>query len=199
MINRIAFQNRLNTHNLFKNPNAGQLQGLNAILDEWEANPSLKDLRWLAYILGTIYHEVDKKMQPIEEYSKGQGKPYGQKLKYGGGPNKRVAYSKPDKIYYGRGLTQNTWYEIYEKLTKATRAKAEGWDFLNHPELLLQMKPSVWASFYAMTTGLYTGRKLSHYFDGPLEDWDGARKIVNGTDKAGMIASYAQKFYECLK
>ena len=148
MINRIAFINRLNTQNLFRNPFPGQLQGLNAILDEWEANPNLTDLRWLAYILGTVYHEVDKTMQPIEEYGRGKGKPYGQKIKYGGGPNKRVPYSNQDKIYYGRGLTQNTWYEIYEKLAKAPRAKAEKWDFLNNPELLLAMKPSVWATFY---------------------------------------------------
>lgn len=197
MINRIQFQNRLRTKQLYqKDLTEGQLQGLNAILDEWEVNKHLIDIRWLAYILATVYHETDKTMQPIAEYGKGRGKPYGNKFKYGGGPGKRVAYTQPDKLYYGRGHTQNTWYEIYDRLTKANK---NGWDFLNDPDLLLLMRPSIWATFYGMTTGLYTGRKLAHYFDHQLEDAVNARKIINGTDKAELIALYYRRFLECLK
>lgn len=197
MINRITFQNRLKTNQLYPNPlTQGQLQGFNALIDAWEAFPAFVDIRWLAYIMATVYHEVNKTMQPIAEYGKGKGKPYGNKFKYGGGPGKRVVYTTPDKLYYGRGHVQNTWYEIYEKLTNANKF---GWDFLNDPDLLLTMKPSVWATFYGMTTGLYTGRKLAHYFDGKKEDPLNARKIINGTDKAELIALYYHRFMECLK
>ena len=197
MINRIVFINKLRTTQLYNHDlSAGQLQGMTAILDEWESNPNYKDIRWLSYILATVYHETARTMQPIEEWGKGKGKPYGSKLKYGKGPNKRVPYTTPDKLYYGRGHTQNTWYEIYEKLTKANK---NGWDFLNEPELLLLMKPSIWATFYGMTTGLYTGRKLAHYFDGSTEDAINARRVINGTDKAELIKLYYQRFMECLR
>ena len=35
------------------------------------------DLRWLAYMLATTFHETARTMQPIEEYGKGKGKTYG--------------------------------------------------------------------------------------------------------------------------
>lgn len=196
MINRIAFINRLKTNQLYANPLLkGQQDGLMAMIDEWEAR-RLTDIRWLAYILATVYHETGRTFQPIEEWGKGYGRPYGKKLKYGGGPNKRVPYDKPDQLYYGRGHTQNTWFEIYEKLTKANK---NGWDFLNEPDLLLTMKPSVWATFHGMLTGLYTGKKLSDYFNSTTEDWVNARRIINGTDRAELIALYAKRFLECLK
>lgn len=192
----IATFNKLHSSGLFRNINKGQVQGIEAIINECQLQ-GVTDPREIAYILATVYHEVNKTMQPIEEYGRGAGKPYGLKLKYGKGPNKREEYSLPNKIYYGRGLTQNTWYEIYEKLSKTQKAKAEGWDFLNKPELLLSLTPSVWATVYAMRTGLYTGRKLSQYFN-TKTDWVGARAIINGQDKAKLIAGYAQKFLNCI-
>ena len=43
-----------------------QVEGVEAILDEWEANHARKDDRWLAYMLATTHHETDRKMWPIE-------------------------------------------------------------------------------------------------------------------------------------
>lgn len=158
-----------------------QVEGFEAFLNEWEAQ-KLTDVRWLAYILATVWHETAKTMQPIEEYGKGKG------LKYGKPASNGI-------IYYGRGHTQNTWETNYIKLTKASPI----YDFHNKPELLLQMKPSIWATFYAMKTGLYTGKKLSDYFGGVNDNPIGARKIVNGTDKAELIAGHHNKFLEALK
>lgn len=174
-----------------------QVDGIDAILNEWEQQ-GLKDVRWLAYILGTVYHETAATMQPIEEYGKGRKYDYGKKLKYGKGPGRRTPYDKPDKLFYGRGHTQNTWYENYDALTKAAKKAGKPWDFLNNPELLLQMEPSLWATFYAMQTGLYTGKKLINYFEGEKADWINARKIINGTDKAELIAGYSKLFYAAI-
>ena len=178
--------------------NQGQVQGMEAILREWEAQ-QLTDLRWLAYILATAYHETAKTMQPVEEYGKGHGHDYGKRLKMGGGPGKRIPYETPDKIFYGRGHTQNTWYENYQRLTKAAAVQGKNWDFLNNPELLLQMEPSIWATFFAMRVGLYTGKKLSDYFNENIEDWVNARRIINGVDCAVIIGEYAKEFYEAVK
>lgn len=175
-----------------------QLAGMEALLNEWERQ-KLTDLRWLAYILATTYHETARTMQPIEEFGKGRNMDYGKKLKMGKGPGKRVPYTTPDKLYYGRGHTQNTWFENYEKLTRAAAKQGFDWDFLNKPELLLQMEPSIWATFFAMQTGLYTGKALMHFFNDTTEDWKNARKIINGLDKADQIATQAKVFFAALQ
>lgn len=43
-----------------------QVDGCNVILDEWEKR-QLTDLRWLAYILGTAFHETATRMEPVIE------------------------------------------------------------------------------------------------------------------------------------
>lgn len=178
--------------------NQGQVHGMEAILREWEVQ-QLTDLRWLAYILGTTFHETARTMQPIAEFGKGKNYDYGKKLKMGGGPGKRIPYALPDKLYYGRGHTQNTWYENYERLTKGAKTLGKDWDFLINPELLLEMEPSIWATYFAMQVGLYTGKKLKNYFNDKKEDWVNARRIINGTDKADLIAGYGKKFIGALK
>ena len=191
MINRTNFYISIKL-NLFKEISDKQKQGMDAILDYWENN-GFHDGRHLAYIFATAYHETARTMQPIEEYGKGKTRPYGRKQKYSG-----EKYTTPDNIYYGRGHTQNTWFEIYEKLTKLAKKQGKDWDFLNNPELLLQMEQSVWATFTAMETGLYTGKKLSDYFNDTKEDPIGARRIINGTDKAELIAGYYYKFLNAI-
>jgi len=140
----------------------------------------------LAYVLATAYHETAATMQPIEEFGKGRNRNYGHKVRYNGKP-----YTDPDKIFYGRGYTQNTWIDNYEKLTKANN---RGWDFVNNPELLLQPEPSAWATIYAMTTGLYTGRKLGHYLNTEIKDPINARRIINGLDCTYKIKEYYDIF-----
>jgi hypothetical protein len=175
-----------------------QVGGMEAFFAEWERQ-QLTDARWLAYMMATAFHETAGTMQPIEEFGKGKGKPYGQKLKMGGGPGRRIPYTTPDKIYYGRGHTQNTWYENYDALTRAAQKAGHDWDFLNNPELLLQMEPSIWATFYAMQRGLYTGATLLRFFNDTSEDWVNARKIINGLDRADTIAGYGKTFFAALK
>lgn len=165
-----------------------QVDGFEAVFNEYERLNI--PIEFLFYILATIWHEVGGTMQPIEEIGKGKGLKYGKRVWYDG----RI-YTDIPHIFYGRGHTQNTWRDIYLKLTQAN---TKGWDFVNHPELLLTMECSVWATFYAMITGLYTGRKLSHYFTNSISDAVGARKIINGTDKAQLIASYYDKFKKAI-
>lgn len=86
------------------------MDGLNAILNEWEKNYSSKDDRWLAYMLATAHHETDRRIQPIEEYGKGKGRPYGKNIKMNG-----TRYNDTANLFYGRGFVQLTWYENYQK------------------------------------------------------------------------------------
>jgi hypothetical protein len=196
----VNFFTKIKDAGLFKMILKAQQASIEAIFSECQKQ-GVTDLRQIAYILATAYHESYNpkdpltRLTPLEEIGKGAGRDYGKKLKYGNGPGKRVPYTSPDKIYYGRGFTQNTWYEIYENLTKANPFN---WDFLNHPELLLSITQSAWATVYAMRKGLYTGRKLSDYINDQKTDFINARRIINGTDKAELIAGYASKFLQAL-
>lgn len=169
-----------------------QFEGIEAVLNEAERRQTPDE--HLAYIFATIYHETDKTMQPIEEYGKGAKKPYGKKVKYNKQP-----YFVPDKIYFGRGLTQNTWFEVYESLTRLAKIQGKDWDFLNNPDLLLKMEQSIWATFEGMTKGIYTGKRLRDYFNAKINDPVNARRIINGTDKAKLISEYYNVFLKALQ
>ncbi len=46
--------------------------------------------------------------------------------------------------------------------------------------------------------GDFTGKALEEYFNASKTDWINARRIINGKDKAELIASYAEKFYTAI-
>jgi hypothetical protein len=49
-----------------------------------------------------------------------------------------------------------------------------------------------------MVLGTFTGRKLADYFHCEVADWRRARRIINGRDKAALIAGHAKAFYGAL-
>lgn len=166
----------------------GQVEGLSAILNEWEENYSKEDDRWLAYMLATAHHETDRSIEPIEEYGKGKGRKYGNRRKLNGG-----SYHDTENLFYGRGFVQLTWYENYEKAGKKLKI-----DLLKKPELALEPKYATKIMFLGMTEGWFTAKKLSTYFNTKNDDWEKARRIINGMDKANLIASYAKKYYSSI-
>jgi hypothetical protein len=183
-----------------------QVDGQNDIIDVWETLPSrfpdlALDLRWLAYMLATTYHETSQEMWPIEEYGKGAG----------------MAYGKPDpetgQTYYGRGYVQLTWKDNYQRAT--TELELTGLDDLVwHAANALD--PVIAAK--VMYRGMYRGwfrsdskgpQTLPRYFSATADDAYTAREIING-DKATipswsygesigiLIAGYHQKFLSAL-
>lgn len=165
-----------------------QYDGIEAIAYRWRTS-GFKDIRWLAYMLATVYHETAATMYPIEEYGKGRGRVYGKKIK-----QSREPYEKPDQIYYGRGYVQLTWYENYERMGELLNLP-----LLEQPELALQPKIAADIMFEGMTKGSsgrgdFTGVSLENYFNATKDDPINARRIINGLDKAELIASYYQRF-----
>lgn len=183
MIDRGKFYTSVRTD--FGRLKQSQVDGFEAILNEWE-DSTLTDRRWLAYMLGTAWHETAKTMQAIEEYGKGKGRVYGKKD------------PKTGKAYYGRGFVQLTWAANYKKMGAIL-----GIDLYNHPELALDTGIAVKIMFEGMTTGEsfkgdFTGKHLGMYFHDITADWRNARKIINGLDRADLIAKYAKDFYIAL-
>lgn len=129
----------------------------------------------LAYILATVQHETAGTFQPIEEYGKGKGRNYGEEIN--------------GHRYYGRGYVQLTWLNNYKVLGEKL-----GLDLVNNPELALNKEIALKIMFIGMEEGLFTGRKLSQYFNDVCEDPISARKIINGKDKAKQIAELYRNF-----
>lgn len=138
---------------------------------------------WLAYALATAWHE--SRLKPIEEWGKGKGRDYGKVNATGKAP-------------YGRGLVQLTWHGNYE------RADAElslGGALVKNYDLALDPAIAVQIMVRGMAKGWFTGKSLGTYIgtgDGTLDDFTGARRIINGTDKAALIAGYAVKIQDAL-
>lgn len=179
-----------------------QVIGINRYVDAMDQDKGITYAQ-AAYVLATVWHETDAKMSPIEEYGKGKGRVYGTWYKNSkgqlyafknGSRDSVYLQSEYPHLYYGRGDTQNTWYDNYEKLSKVFDV-----DFLQHPELLLTKEWSTKATIYSMKVGLYTGRKLSDYIYQSKKDFVNARRIINGTDRANKIAKYAEIFEYALR
>jgi hypothetical protein len=156
-----------------------------------------------AYMLATTWHETAARMLPIEEYGKGKNRTYGTWYRNSIGAlhsfidgSKRSAYLHSDYpyLYYGRGYVQLTWYFNYENASKKI-----GVDFLNNPDLVMNKNHAVKIMIQGMKEGWFTGRKLSDYIYQSKKDYEGARRIINGTDKAKLIAGYAETFEKALR
>lgn len=164
-------------HNPFPNSlDQKQVDGMEALLDEGKSLGI--DRRWLAYILGTAFHETARRMQPIEEFGKGAGRPYGR-------PDPQTG-----KTYYGRGFVQLTWKANYRKMGEIV-----GVDLVSHPEKALDLKIATKIIFEGMIRGSFSGRKLAEYLNASKSDWYHARKIVNGLDRAELVDKYSKAFY----
>lgn len=192
-MNRQTFYNSIRASLFNGRLTLKQVKGINFKLDAFD-RLKITDDRWRAYMLATSYHETAKTMQPIEEYGKGKGRPYGGKIKYN-----RQPYSVPDQIYYGRGDVQLTWYENYELMGKLLCIP-----LLEQPELALNPEISARIMIEGMTKGKssrgdFTGVSLETYFNSTKSDPINARRIINGLDKAELIAGYYYKFLEAIK
>lgn len=159
-----------------------QVDGMVAIAEGW-AKYGDGDKGKLAYVFATAFHESAQTMQAIREYGRGKGKKYG----------------KPDesgKAPYGRGLVQLTWRENY---IKADIKLGLGGKLADNYDLALDPAISVRILITGMMEGWFTGKKLSDYIDGDMQQFASARKIVNGTDRASLIADHAKTFLKALE
>lgn len=152
-----------------------QVDGLLRILDECEKR-AVTDKGQIAYILATAFHETGATMQPIKEYGG---------LKY--------LKSKKYWPFYGRGYVQITWEANYRDWGKRL-----GVDMVANPDLALDPARAATILVEGSRLGTFTGKKLSDFIKGEKRDFVGARKIINGRDKAKMIAGYAEKFLAAL-
>jgi hypothetical protein len=136
---------------------------------------------WAAYVLATAVHETAGQLRPIPEYGKGHGKAYGQPGRNGG------------QVPYGRGDVQLTWDRNYER---ADRELGLGGALIANYELALDPEISKRICVAGMAGGWFTEKRLADYLQevADADQFANARRIVNGTDRARLIAGYALTF-----
>lgn len=197
MIDNSKFFNKINSTIFNKKLNESQKQGMSSLLAEWEKR-KLPDVRLLAYILATAYHETATTMQPIKEYGGVAYLTSNYDIK-GSNPSrarKMGNTSAGDGVKYcGRGYVQLTWKSNYARFSKEI-----GIDIVSDPDKAMQDDV---ASKICMTGLLdarcsFTGVVLTKYINLKSTDYINARRTVNGTDKASMISNYAVQFHGAL-
>lgn len=149
-----------------------QVDGLNAILDAWETEAYSVDLRWCANGMAQTYHETGATMQPIEEWGKGEGQPYG------------VPDPETGETYYGRGFIQLTWRENYRRADDELLFVGP-LSLEYNPEKALDYDVASEVMFRGMCEGWFRSddegpHNLARYFNVDTDDAYNARDIING-------------------
>ncbi len=187
-----------------------QVDGVNALLDACSAN-AVTDPRQVAYVLATPVIETGGRFEPISEdlrYSAdGLLKTFGKYFsaadaaRYARNPQAIANRAYANRIgngdeasgdgwrFHGRGYVQITGRANYCRFGKIL-----GIDLIGSPDLALQSDVAAKIAVVGMRDGLFTDRKLSDYITASRCDYVGARRIINGQDRAQDTAGYADRF-----
>lgn len=160
------------------------------IIDACKADGVLRNQ--CAYVLATAYHETAHTMKPV--YERG-AKAYFNKYEPGTKIGKVLgnAVKGDGYLFRGRGYVQLTGRTNY---ARAGRELAI--DLLRQPDLALLSTNAAQIIVLGMVEGWFAGKKLNTYIAASKSDFANARRIINGTDKAALIAGYAQQYDDLL-
>ncbi len=186
MMNRKVFFDHIHAEPFGGYLSGSQVSGVSGILDVWDRRGGGDD-RHLAYALATTFLETARTMQPIEEYGHGKGRAYG------------VPAGPWHLVYDGRGDVQLTWEANYAKATGRLKALGFNVDLERHPEQAMRPDVAAMILIVGMAEGWFTGSNLGHWFSPTVDDPVGARRIINGTDKAEVVAGYHRQFLAAIR
>lgn len=147
------------------------------IIAECERNGLLRTQ--IAYVLATAYWETAHTVEPVvEAFWKSED------------------WRKKNLRYYpwhGRGYVQLTWERNYQVASDKL-----GVDLIANPNGALNPDIACRVLVVGMIEGWFTGRKLTDYITEEKKDYRGARRMINGTDKAANIAAIAEEYETAL-
>lgn len=163
-----------------------QVAGIEFLLKATEGLP----LRHRAYILATTWHETgpassDLHMTPRREI----WGPTPAQQRYEGRVDLGNTQPGDGKRFMGRGYVQITGRANYHRASTIV-----GRDLVANPELTMDPDIAAKIIVHGMVHGWFTGRKMADF-----DSYVNMRRVVNGTDKAALIAGYARDFEEALK
>jgi predicted chitinase len=173
-----------------------EVSGADAILTACAGLP----LAWTAYALATAWHETAHTMQPVKEYG---GPRYYARMYDITGARPTLARKMGNTTpgdgprYCGRGYVQLTW-----KVNYAKAGQKLGVDLVGNPDLAMDRDIAGLILRHGMKEGWFTGKSFASYLPAGVAtaaQFTAARRIINGADKASLIASYAVKFQSALQ
>lgn len=184
-----------------------QVQGITRLLDVWEQHyASDYPDEFLAAGLGTTKHETADTMQPIKEYG---GRAYFMRM-YDISGNRPAKARELGNIHVGDGAkfpgegdVQNTGRRNARVSSKLINdLLGTNIDFEKNPELRGHPIYSAHCLYLGCITGLWTGKSWGKYIGegkGSHANFKQSRRVVNGMDKASLIAGYCVEFLEAIK
>lgn len=128
-----------------------------------------------AYILATAYWETARTMKPVVEAF----------WKSDNWRRKNLRYYP----WHGRGFVQLTWEANYRKAGQKL-----GLDLLSNPDAVLEPQCSAKILVIGSMEGWFTGKKVGDYITLTNSNFRGARRVINGSDKANQIAKIAKDY-----
>jgi predicted chitinase len=126
----------------------------------------------IAYVLATVEWETADTFKPVREaYWKSE------------------AWRKRNLRYfpwYGRGYCQLTWDYNYRRYQEIL-----GIPLVANPDRAMEPAIACFILVHGFKHGVFTGKKITDYITKGKTDYIGARRCINGTDKAAKIAAIA--------
>jgi putative chitinase len=194
-----------------KNLNQPRVNALNFLLDMFERMPVWNDVRFIAYALATIHIETAFTYEPIQEF--GGAAYFERRYGYQTRKGRELGNDAPGEgaKYSGKGFVQLTGEANYERMELKIREKfpqiVNEWERKHSRRFDLtdfaeEAKDPTFA-FLIMTVGmfegLFTGKRFANYINANMTDYAGARRIINGQDRAAEIAGYAIRIEKILR
>lgn len=152
-----------------------QVAPLEWLVQRLEAEPWPR--QHLAYMLATVKHETADTFLPVREAYWLSEDWRRRNLRYW--------------PWYGRGFVQLTWQRNYERAARELGLPR----LATEPDEALEPEVAYQVMVAGMRQGWFTGKRLADY----PGDYRNARRIINGLDKADLVASHARKFECCLE
>lgn len=195
-MNRQAFFDAIRP--LFGALSQDEVRGLEILLAGVDGLP----IRHQAYVLATAFHETGGTMQPIKETVQASHKnrnpsdaEVASRLERAWKAGKltwvKAPYWRADtlgKHWFGRGYVQLTHKVNYERA-----GKRMGVDLVADPSAAMSPMLAARIIVQGMSEGWFTGIKMAD-----CATYRDMRKVVNGMDKADLIAGHAAKFEAAL-
>lgn len=176
---------------------AGQVDGMEALLDTWRELYPDADARFIANSLSQIHRETGGRMEAVRETFASSAAQAIARLDNAWAKGQLTWVKTPywRTGFFGRGHIQLTHEANYRKMGARL-----GVDLVGKPGLALDPKVSAKIAIIGMVEGHFTGRKLADYFNATTDNPAGARRIVNGPDGTdALIARMHREFLAALE